>query len=604
MQNFFDRFDSNHTTRTSRIIGTIVILLSLLLLFKLISQGVLFFQNPPNPEYSQKAGNCVTCDGSRIIPMWDYILVVTGFLFLTIAIVSFQIRKKPLVSLMILMVSAVIFAIYSIRVFDFLLVWDEQYHALVAKNMIGHPFKPMFYADPILPYDLTNWSGNHVWMHKQPLFLWQMAFSIWLFGAKAWAVRFPDLVMTIIMVPVIYRMGSIIVDNRTGFWAAVFFTVSHFMFELVSGSIFTDHNDVAFVFYVTLSIWSWLEYVQRTNQKGQLKFIIFTGLFAGAAILVKWLPGLLVYSGWGLYVIMSKEERKKIKSYLHILLGLIVTVAVALPWQIYTLIRFPLETKSEYQFFYNHFSQPLDGHNGDGLGWHYYISNFRDIFSIYPVTWILISIVFVFIAYKKRVALSMIIMVVIVFVFFSFAATKMPAFTFITVSIILLVFGSLLAISERIIVYIIPGRLLQILLITCIVLRIAVSQYNFGAKYYNYYAVKGDTEHCISERAKFSGLFREFGSIIPESRESDYVIMNCPWDEIPQMMFYTGIKAAYDKIDNDQLSILKSRKDIKLGYIVFCDEAVPENIQKDNDILKIRFSKPISVTDLGKCTSK
>lgn len=604
MRNFFDRADSNYTARTNWIIGIIVVLLSLFLLFNLISRSALFFQNPPNPEYSQKAGSCVTCDGSKIIPMWDYTLVVTGFLFLTIAIVLFQLRSKPFVALMILMVSAVFFTIYSIRVFDFLLVWDEQYHALVAKNMIGHPFKPMLYTDPILPYDYRNWSGNHIWLHKQPLFLWQIAFSISMFGAKAWAVRFPDLVMTIIMVPVIYRMGSIVVNNRTGFWAAVFFIVSHFMFELDSGSIFTDHNDVAFVFYVTLSIWSWLEYVRRTKQKGQLKFVILTGLFSGAAILVKWLPGMLVYSGWGLYVIMSKEERKQIKSYLHILLGLIVTVAVALPWQIYTLIRFPLEAKHEYQFFYNHFSQPLDGHNGNGLGWYYYISNFNDIFSIYPVTWILISVVFVFIAYKKRVALSMIIMVIIVFVFYSFAATKMPAFTFITISIIVIVFACLITFCEKIIPYFVHNQFLQIFLMTCIVLNIAVVNYNFKAKYYNYYSVKGDTEQCISERALFAGLFREFGSIVPESRQSDYVIMNCPWDEIPHMMFFTGIKAAYDKIDSAQLAILKNRKDIKLGYIVFCDKPVPENIQKDNDILKIRFSKPISVKELGKCLSK
>ncbi len=35
--------------------------------------------------------------------------------------------------------------------------WDERYHALVAKNMIEQPFKPMLYKNPVLPYDYKDW---------------------------------------------------------------------------------------------------------------------------------------------------------------------------------------------------------------------------------------------------------------------------------------------------------------------------------------------------------------------------------------------------------------------------------------------------------------
>lgn len=601
MDDLYNRGLSDRIIRYKTIIGIIVVLFSLFLVFYLVVHNILFFQNPGHLAYGTKNGNCLSCDGSKVIPFRDYFLIITGFLFLASAIILFQTRIRSLIALLFLMIAAIFLTFYSIKVFDFLLVWDEQYHALVAKNMIAHPFKPMFYTDPVLPYDFRNWTGNHIWLHKQPLFLWQMAFSIWLFGAKAWAVRFPDLVMTVLLIPVIYRMGHIIVDNRTGFWAAVFFTVSHFLFELDSGSIFTDHNDVAFLFYITLSIWSWLEYEYSSGKKGQLKFVIFTGLFAGAAILVKWLLGLLVYSGWGLSLILSKDKRKKIKFYLHFLLGLLITLMVALPWQIYILLRFPLESRNEYQFFYNHFTQALDGHNGNGLGWHYYITNFHDIFSIYPLTWILLSVAFVLIAYRRRLAFSLIAMAVIVFVFYSFAATKMPAFPFITLSTILLIYASLFTIIERILPCFVPGRFLQILLMTCIVLYMAVSHYRLNEKYYNYYSEKGDRERCISQRAMFAGLYREFGSIIPEQQQSRYIILNCPWEEIPHLMFYTGIKAAYDNIDDNQLAYLKNRNDLRIGYIVFYDKPIPENIQMDNSILKIKFSKPISVNDLGKC---
>ncbi|MBP7399885.1 MAG: hypothetical protein KA954_09890, partial [Chitinophagales bacterium] len=66
--------------------------------------------------------------------------------------------------------------------FPYLHDWDERFHALVAKNMMTHPFTPMLRANPVLPYDETSWTDGHIWLHKQPLFLWQMALSMKIFG--------------------------------------------------------------------------------------------------------------------------------------------------------------------------------------------------------------------------------------------------------------------------------------------------------------------------------------------------------------------------------------------------------------------------------------
>jgi 4-amino-4-deoxy-L-arabinose transferase-like glycosyltransferase len=547
------------------------------------------------------ADSFIRVDFNKVIPLRDYFLVIMGFMFLVMAIVFFQTRLQPWIALLFLMMAAFFLTLYCIRIFDFLMIWDEQYHALVARNMILHPFKPMLYSDPVLAYDYKNWIGNSIWLHKQPLFLWQMAFSIWIFGAKAWAVRFPDLVMAVLMIPVIYRMGRIVADNRTGFWAAVFFTVSHFLFRLITGATFTDHNDVAFLFYVTLSLWSWLEYEYRDGESGQLKFVILTGLLAGAAVLVKWLPGLLVYSGWGLSLILSGRSRKVLKCYLHLVFSFLITVIVALPWQIYILMKFPLESRFEFNLTSSHFLNPIEGHSGDGLGWYYYIENFRDVFSVSQVTWAILAILFVLIAKRKKLAVSLLLMLAIVFVFYSAAATKMPAFTFITLPIILLVYASLFTVAERFLAIFVSSRFLRILLMTAIIINIAGFHYRLNEKYSGFYAERGNTQRCIAQREKFAGLYREMGTIIPAAQQSGFIIINCPWEEIPHLMFYTTIRAAYNKIDDNQLIYLKSRKDLKIGYIVFSDEAIPDNISRDPSILKIRFSKSISVNDLGKC---
>jgi 4-amino-4-deoxy-L-arabinose transferase-like glycosyltransferase len=74
----------------------------------------------------------------------------------------------------------------------FLHTWDERYHALVAKHLIQHPFRPTLYDNPVLPYDYRNWTANHIWLHKQPLPLWTMAASLSLFGVHEIALRLPS----------------------------------------------------------------------------------------------------------------------------------------------------------------------------------------------------------------------------------------------------------------------------------------------------------------------------------------------------------------------------------------------------------------------------
>lgn len=61
---------------------------------------------------------------------------------------------------------------------------DECCHALVAKNLLKHPFKPMLIEVPYLPYNPAIWTENHIWLHKPILPLWQIALSYWLLGVN------------------------------------------------------------------------------------------------------------------------------------------------------------------------------------------------------------------------------------------------------------------------------------------------------------------------------------------------------------------------------------------------------------------------------------
>ena len=50
--------------------------------------------------------------------------------------------------------------------------------------MMEDPFKPMLIKNPLFPYHYGDWWNCHIWVHKQPLFLWQMALSMKIFGVS------------------------------------------------------------------------------------------------------------------------------------------------------------------------------------------------------------------------------------------------------------------------------------------------------------------------------------------------------------------------------------------------------------------------------------
>lgn len=133
--------------------------------------------------------------------------------------------------------------------------WDERYHALVAKNLLADPTKPVLYPETPLPYDYRHWSRNHVWLHKQPVTLYCIAASVWLFGNTPWAVRLPSVLLGALLVFVVYRVGRLLFSHRVGLVAAWFCAINGLLIELAGGRTATDHPDVFFVTLIALGAW-------------------------------------------------------------------------------------------------------------------------------------------------------------------------------------------------------------------------------------------------------------------------------------------------------------------------------------------------------------
>jgi 4-amino-4-deoxy-L-arabinose transferase-like glycosyltransferase len=356
-----------------------------------------------------------------------------GIGFVLLSIICFETLRNKNYALFFLLLGALLLRIFIALADPFLHMWDEQIHAVVAKHMMTHPFKPMLFENTLLGYDFKNWTANHIWLHKQPLFLWQMALSMKLFGVKVFALRLPSVLLSTVVVYFVYRMGSLLYSRASGFYAGVLLAGSAYIIQLVGGRFPTDHNDIAFLFYVTGSLWAWTEY----EYKKRFRWLVFTGLFAGGAVLVKWLPGLLVFAGWAMHIVFV--EKDKPRAFAEMMKSFLVSVLVIAPWQVYTLIAFPQESRYEMAFNSRHFFKVIEGHGGT---WAFHLQQIPKLYGVgWP--WILAFafLIFLFVKLKRPWRLAILSDVVIVYLFYSLAATKMDAFTLMVASLVYLVTG-------------------------------------------------------------------------------------------------------------------------------------------------------------------
>lgn len=496
-----------------------------------------------------------------------------------LSIYFFSYKNNIKYAMLFLFAGSVILRLLMVCLDEHLHIWDEQYHALVAKNMVENPLRPMLYKNTPLEYNYTNWTANHVWLHKQPLFLWQIALSIKLFGNSVFAVRLPGAIMFSLLILVIFRIGKILVNERVGYVSAFLFSVNNYLLEFITGIEHTDHNDIAFIFYVTLSIWAFAEY--SINKRKH--FIWLIGIFAGLAILNKWLVGLLVFSGWSISVLFISGSSDKLKEIKNILKAVLVCILVFVPWQLYILTAFPMESHYEFGLNSKHFFEAVEGHEGD------YLYHFEQAKNQYGkiISYLLPLALFIFFRDVKNISarVGFITFVVLVYLFFTLTKTKMPAFCLIVSPIVLLALGNFL---YKAIHFSKNGKILKatefalLAILGIVFLNIENIQRN-----HTYWITKNSRiwERKTQERAT------EFAkSLKGKFDDGKTVIFNCKQFENIPVMFFSGY-TAYDKMpDTEEYNHLKENG-YKMLFVDNYDSSIPENILNNKEVTILRKEK-------------
>ncbi len=492
----------------------------------------------------------------------------------------FCFRNRPTASLWCLFAAAFLLRFWAAGLDPYLNDWDERFHAIVAKNMLeAGPWKPVLRLQPIMPYDYTAWCCNYVWLHKQPLFLWQMAGSMGVFGVHLWSLRLPGVLMGALLVFVVSRMGTLLRDRETGFYAAFLYAGAYHQLELTSGLQGMEHNDLAFLFYVTLSLWAYLEYESNSHSR---RWAIWLGVFAGAAVLCKWLAGLLVFGIWGLNWLFGRSPGRRAE--LGLLLGsAAVAAAVFLPWQLYTQLVFPAEAAHERAFNTLHIFQVVEGHAG---GWDYYFNYFKYHYG--AGSWIPavagLALCF-FTVHAPRMRNILLLGVALVYGFFSLVAqTKLPSYVYFIAPVIYLLFGLSLRALEGLLRGRWPesGRQLAVALLLA------------GGFYLSWQPRKLIAAHLQPATAweqnrrqrklANTAVYRRIESLVPPG----YVVFNCPSFEDTEAMFFSRHQAYGWTPDPAEFARLKS-----LGVRLAVFDApggmqAPDYIRNDPDVLLIR----------------
>lgn len=369
------------------------------------------------------------------------------------------------------------------HIYPFLNLWDEQYHALVAKNCMSHPFRPTLYEQTVVPgHDYGNWICADIWLHKQPLFLWQIALSFKLFGVSLFALRLPSVLMCTLLIPLNYRMAQLLTKRLDiAYFTALATASSWFLFYLTSGGLSTDHNDVCFLFYISASVWAFMEYVHRG--RSGWGWIILVGVLAGGAMLTKWLVGLLVFLVWGCYLLAEKGLRLKEWKVGHLLAALGVTLALFLSWQLYCFHQYPVEAHRELMLNFRHANEVIEDHSGP---WSFYLMVLpMQFFGYGPSYWnihfvwnfstilcyiiLAVGLVLALRAVRSRSQrITLFVVPLFVYLFFSHAPTKMPAFTFIVSFVWFLAIGCVLQPILQGVTRLIRQRHLQLVIVTAL----------------------------------------------------------------------------------------------------------------------------------------
>lgn len=313
-----------------------------------------------------------------------------------------------------------VFLCYFINI-AYLPLWDpdEPYYVEAGREMI----QKNDYITPFFNYEPR--------LNKPIFFYWLQIFSGKIFGFNEFSARFPSFICGIALLWLIYKLGSLLYNKKTGLTAALISATSFEVYVLSRQAV----TDMCLAFFMTLAIYGYAS-VQAEKQSEGKWYLFYIG--TAFAVITKGPVGLLLPGGV-IFIIMLIQKDFTIIKRMKVLKGILIFILIASPWYMAVLL------KNGFHFFkvfiiennLLRYVTPMYKHTG---GIYYYIPVL--ILGFFP--WIVLLVTeagknFNSLKSKKIAindkksgeAFALLLNIVwfsVYFLFFSFSGSKLPAY--------------------------------------------------------------------------------------------------------------------------------------------------------------------------------
>lgn len=260
----------------------------------------------------------------------------------------------------------------------------------------------------------TQWNYSP-WFCHPPMYFWMTVLSAKLMGWTEFAARFTSAFFGLLLIILVYFMGRLLINSRTGFYAGLI-TAANIQLWVQSRMAILD---MPFLFFIIASVYAFLLAVR---EKKSLCYAL-VWVFAGLAVITKGpvgfiLPAIYVF----IYIVITKKWEEFKPLILSWGIPLFLLISVPWYWLMGDIYGQPfLETTFGY-FFLKRIYAPVMNQDGP---WYYYIP----VFLAGALPWsAFIPLSFYFLAknfsdYRAKFLLTWI---TFTFLLFTFAGTKRP----------------------------------------------------------------------------------------------------------------------------------------------------------------------------------
>lgn len=473
--------------------------------------------------------------------------------------------------------------------YDYLSPWDEAFHALVAKNFLAHPFKPVLMENPVYGGNPNNWMISHIWLHKPPVSLWAISLGMKVFGMREVYIRLPSIILNTLTVFLVFLIARSIGGDAAGLSAALIASFNSVFLRLSTGIWCCDHPDTFLVFFTTLSFYFILSYIRDNSGLNA----VLVGFSAGLGFLSKWFPALLPVLAFAILII--RERKSGDSGYRDLAYMLAAFFFTVLPWCIHAYLLAPDVFIHEQAYSLKHVTSAVEEHTEPfyfylrrlyvdfGFGWGSGIIDILNLVFFYAVFG------YCLLNFQKKTCLRRGFRLVfyawifVPLIIFSFTQTKMRGYTAIAYPGICIILGLCISNFMASSLKTRKMRVSSMLLLVLLALFLTVSGMN-------YLKLVGDGIDRIDDRCHSTPAFKGNVSLIEETHPNNTLVLNTGSPAHIYTMFYTGIPT-YDKSPDEETiaRMMRMRLNVLIAYRPG-GETSPESRYDHENITYIPFA--------------